>query len=71
MHQSCVIILTDHIEFVADHSQRKKSEMVVSSSLPLICSVVEMRKERGEVTLRKTDGDQPKTFTFDSVYDQQ
>ena len=30
-----------------------------------------MRRDHGEVTLRRTDEDQPKVFTFDSVYDKE
>ena len=31
--------------------------------------VVEMVKDTGEVIIKKPNGEQPKIFTFDSVYD--
>lgn len=65
-----------NIEFDADLLLLKKFKMAVSSTFPIpfnkSFSVVEMRRERGEVTIKKSGGDdQPKTFTFDSVYDQE
>jgi len=59
------------IELDADHLHQKKYKMVEQSTSILNASVVEMRRERGEVSLRRPEGDQPKTFTFDSVYDKE
>ena len=46
--------------------------MVVSSMIDyliLYISVVDIRSERGEVAIKKMGTDEePKTFTFDSVY---
>lgn len=45
--------------------------MAGRSTFALPGSVVEMKRERGEVTLKRPEGEQPKTFTFDSVYDKE